>query len=1062
MKLSRQGLVSFLSLFSYARALEQVINRPRIAIAAVLVLTFFFGLQIPKLSFTTSIHDLVIETLPENHTYKAFNQTFGPGEIIRIVIKSNNVFAPETFTVIESLTGTALEIPGVKRVISLSTIKKAVDLSGKWDLHYFSSIVKNVALFDKNLISDNNKATSLTLVLKENADQNAVIDHIETMIQDHGKRTGLYQIGMPLISRALADMTKKDFLQLPPLTFVLIAALLFFLLKKPRYFILPVSCVTLSLVWTLGLTAIMGFHLSILTMIVPVFLIAVGTAYCLHIVSEYIHFTRICRTPKECVDCTFSAIAFPTVLAVMTTVIGLGSLLISKITLIREFSIITCLGMLSLFIILFTFLPPMLALIPVSGKTDGRKKRNKGIYNRFIRIIIKLDTRYKSVCLMLIALFTIFCIFGLFRLKSETNPVGYFKETTIVRQNFHDIAKDLSGSFPLYVVIKSKSEDFFLNPDHMAMIETLGRYLETLEGVDKAISFADYMKLVNFAVNQFDPQYYRLPEERFEVSMLINSYKSLLGRDLLKPFMDEGFSKSAILLLTHISSSKDFLDTQDKILNHVQTHFSKELEWDITGFGIVVSASSRELTNGQVKSLVLTLCLIFVIMTVLFLSAKVGFVAIIPNLFPIVVNFGLMGWLGIELSMATSLIAGIAIGLAVDDTIHYLARYNKEFRKDLDDRRALKETLTHMGRPIIITTIAISIGFSILMISGFKPTSTFGLMMVITMLSALVGDLIILPSLILHVDLITLWDLVRLKMGKAPRYGIPLFKGLSKTQVHYIIMAGSLKQIKPGELLFEKGESSDSMYAVISGSLDVIDHEKRFSPLKQGGTNRLVSQLVAGDIVGEMGLLRSAPRSATVAATESCELLQISWKMIQRLQWLYPPASHRFHLNLLNIISDRLDTATQKLYRESIMDELTGLCNKKGFLDVLAAQTGKTRRYNEPFALCLIKICHQGDCRRPDKKEEDLFLKKLGRAIYSATRSCDTLARVDADMFGLIAPRSSKAQTRQLCQRLHKVSADNGLKENGFSIITNFELSDGLQETDQTGAHMLDRLQNAF
>ena len=198
-------------------------------------------------------------------------------------------------------------------------------------------------------------------------------------------------------------------------------------------------------------------------------------------------------------------------------------------------------------------------------------------------------------------------------------------------------------------------------------------------------------------------------------------------------------------------------------------NFSRNIDWDVTGFGMAISASNQQLSSGQMKSLLLTIFMIFIIMFALFLSFKVGLIAIVPNLFPIIINFGIMGWFGIELSMATSLIAGIAIGLAVDDTIHYLVRYNHEFRKDLDEERALKDTLTHIGKPIIMTTITISLGFSILGFSSFKPTAVFGIMMVITMISALVADLILLPSMILHINLVTVWDLVRLKMGAEPR-----------------------------------------------------------------------------------------------------------------------------------------------------------------------------------------------------------------------------------------------------------------------------------------------------
>jgi predicted RND superfamily exporter protein len=145
-------------------------------------------------------------------------------------------------------------------------------------------------------------------------------------------------------------------------------------------------------------------------------------------------------------------------------------------------------------------------------------------------------------------------------------------------------------------------------------------------------------------------------------------------------------SRSNILLLTNISSSGDILAAAgpDRGPTYAGANFPGEITWDVTGFGIVISASSRQLTTGQIKSLSLTMAMVFGIMFMLFLSWKVALIAIVPNLFPIVVNFGIMGWLGIELSMATSLIASVAIGLAVDDTIHYLVRFNREFKTDLD------------------------------------------------------------------------------------------------------------------------------------------------------------------------------------------------------------------------------------------------------------------------------------------------------------------------------------------------------------------------------------------
>jgi hypothetical protein len=271
--------------------------------------------------------------------------------------------------------------------------------------------------------------------------------------------------------------------------------------------------------------------------------------------------------------------------------------------------------------------------------------------------------------------------------------------------------------------------------------------------------------------------------------------------------------------------------------------------------------------------------------------------------------------------VVTSLIASIAIGLAVDDTIHYLFRYNREFKTDLNEKRAIRETLISVGRPITFTTVTICVGFSILIFSSFKPTAIFGVMMVITSLAALIGDLIVLPLLIQHVEVVTLWDLLRLKLGKEPPEGIPLFKGLSHTQVHYIIMAGSLIEIETGKILFHKGDPSDSMFVIISGSVDIVDSVTDPKTGQECNNPILINQLKIGEVLGEMGFLRSVPRSATAITTEPVELLQINWKMIKRLQWLYPPTAHQFFFNLMTLICDRLDRLTERFSEIKVLDQ---------------------------------------------------------------------------------------------------------------------------------------------
>jgi len=1037
--------------------LERIVRRPLVVILTIMVVTLFFAWQISHLSFQTSVYDLQIEDLPETARYENFKKLFGSDEIIRIVVKSENIFAPVTFQKITQFAHDAAAIPGVRRVISLPGIKQAVDVSGKWSLEKFYTVVTRVDLFRKNLLSDDRKTTALTLVLETKADPQKVIQKVEALIAGATKDLSIYQVGMPLVSQALVEFTEKDFFRLPPITFLLIAVILFCLFLRIQYILIPITCVGLALVWTFGLMAYLGIPLSMITMIVPVFLIAVGTAYCLHIVSEYLSCLQDADSPVDATLATYSTVAFPTFIAVLTTAIGLGSLLVNRIPTIREFAVFTCFGMFSILVIVHTLLPAALALIPLPGKRKRWDIGTTRILDRFIDTIIRLNLKHQKIVIPIIGMLVVFCLLGIMRIRVETNPVGYFKEDTAVKRNFHDIYQDLSGSFPINVVMAGKEADYFEDPKNVADILRLQKYLEKLPGIDKTISFADYMMLVNYVLNRFESKYYTLPEEAFEVRMLINNYTTLLGQDMLDRFMSANFSIANIVLLTHISSSRDFLQTRDKILEFVKQNFSNDLEWDVTGFGITISASSHHLTRGQIESLSITMVLIFGIMFLLFLSSKVGLIAIVPNLFPIIINFGIMGWLGIELSMATSLIASIAIGLAVDDTIHYLFRYNREFKKDLDDRRAFRDTLKQVGRPIIFTTLTICVGFSILLFSSFKPTAVFGIMMTVTMLSALVGDLILLPSLMQHVELVTLWDLVRLKLGKEPRYGIPLFKGLSRTQVHYIIMAGSLKALDSGEVLFHKGDPSDSMYTVVSGAMDVIvpfaDEKSRLEFRSQ----RLINRLKAGDLLGEMGLLRSAPRSATVIATEPVELLQINWKMIQRLQWLYPPTAHRFFHNLFTIICDRLEKVTECLSEIKALDDYTGLYNRETFLKITDGEILRAQRYGLKLSLCLMEFDPKVTNPGLDDWQKERILSLLSASFSSKIRSCDTLGRFDKDSFALLIPQTSIAEARCICDRLQVLFEREHLARDGIRLAVKFGLSELDQEGDETGLELLAR-----
>ena len=243
-------------LLTYQDKLEWILRRPKAVIAAVVLLSAFFAVQIPNMTFRTSVYDLVIEDLAENSRYDEFKKVFGSDEIIRVVIRAENVLAPATFEKIKSLAEAAAGIRGVRRVVSLPGIKKAVDAGGDWDLKRFAEVIGPVALFERNLISRDRGTTALTLVLDAGADPDAVIAEVDRLMVRAPRDLRLYQIGMPLVSQALEQFTRTDFFRLPPVTFLLVAMVLFFLFRRPVLLALPLASVSLALVWTFGFMAL--------------------------------------------------------------------------------------------------------------------------------------------------------------------------------------------------------------------------------------------------------------------------------------------------------------------------------------------------------------------------------------------------------------------------------------------------------------------------------------------------------------------------------------------------------------------------------------------------------------------------------------------------------------------------------------------------------------------------------------------------------------------------------------------------------------------------------------
>ena len=873
--------------------------------------------------------------------------------------------------------------------------------------------------FRRYLISPDHRVAGITLILDKQADHEAISRRVDACLTRLSKGYQGYQIGMPSVSIALSNYTQRDFYRLPIYTNIVIALILLLFLRNFVEIAIPLLTVAVSGTWTMGIVAWSGLPMNMLTVVVPVLLTAVGTAYCLYVYCAFRDYISICDDARSALLSTYSKTAYPTLIAVGTTISGVISLMITPIGAIRQFSGLACLGIISLLVALFTFLPCLLVIV-----WPAMRKRQSQLSDRFFSSTMvdklgNLIVGHRRQIFLLLIIVSFFLLAGIFRIRVETNPLSYFKRSTPVHQQFHDIYRHLSGSFPLHLQLSAEEEDYFLTTSGITTLTDHQRFLETLPDIDKTLSFADYLMLVNYTTNQFDPLFYRLPETDHETRMLANQLKMIMGRDILDRYVDEDFATANITMLTRLQSARGFMDTEMMVREYCQSHVDKWGACHTTGFGLVMSHGCRHLVNGQIYSLVVTLGVIFFLIHMMFFSIKIGAIAMVSNLFPIMVSFGTMGWLGIDLSMGTCLIASIVLGLAVDDTIHYLVQYKKAYALELDSTAAMRRTLMYIGRPIVVTSVAISAGFSILVFSSFTPTAVFGLLMMLAMASSLSGGLVILPVLLSKVSPITLEEVFKLRIGGIElQEKVPLLKGMTRPQVHRILNTGVIHYIDTGVHLFDQGDAADNMYVVISGVFDALMVEPAIDSEHRKCLPKRVNRLVVGDVIGEMGIMTSGVRCASVVAVASGEVLALSQTHLKRIRLLYPRTAGRLFANLSAVLTKKLIEANRTLSVSCSLDDDTGMLNREAFLNSLDNEVRRAVRFNAPLSLCLLEFDDVGNEFTDNPLEAERFFCEIAEVVSDSLRKIDIIGRLDKSTIAVVLVRTNAAFIDEIFSRL--------------------------------------------
>jgi predicted RND superfamily exporter protein len=709
-------------------------------------------------------------------------------------------------------------------------------------------------------------------------------------------------VGSAHIKAETTRMLIDDLMLVIPLAILLIAVIAWVMFRTLRGMLIPLTAVGVAVLWTLAVMVTVDPWLNLVTVSVPMLLLVIGFAYSVHVVACYYHAIEEAEGEGSAARRGLYAVLLPTLLTFVTTVAGFLSLVTHPLAAIRQFGLYGGIGVLFCGITAITYVPAILQLLREPGRRgerEGETGHHKTTFDRLLERLGRFDYRNATAIFVGVAALGVFAALGVPRISVNSTMVSNFPSDSPVRIAVAAVNRHLGGAGQVNVVLETDYPKGFTEPSILKQVEELQAWLAEQPAVAGSTSILDYIKLIHRGFNGNRPEEYKIPATRNLVAQLLFFGAS----DETKRFVDTQYQTANVLVRTTALDSAD-LGNVVRAIEERLAELKPPLTGQVTGNLVLISKTNDEIAVGQAISVTIAFAVIFVIMSLVFTSVRMGFIAMIPNIFPVLLYFGVLGWTGITLNVTTGLVASIVLGIAVDDTVHFLSNFNRFAREKADELLGVQATLVHVGRPVITTTVALTLGFGILALSQLRQQAEFGLLAAGTVLLAGVADLVFNPALTSRVKIVTLWDVLTLDLGENPHEAIPVFHGLSSWQARIVALMTEIVSLDKGERLIQSGQKSDGMYVVVEGELQ--------SSVEREGVSVPLNRHSRGDVLGEVGLFRGE-RTANVDCESPVRALHFNQENLARLQRRYPRTASTLLRNLSEVLADRLASATARV-----------------------------------------------------------------------------------------------------------------------------------------------------
>jgi predicted RND superfamily exporter protein len=793
----------------------QIYHNPWRTLALMLVVIATLLSQLPNLRMDTSTEGFLRDDDPVLRQYNDFREQFGRDEVVIIALSAPDVFDPQFLQKLKALHEELEDsVPHLDDITSLINARDTrgvenelivQDLLQEWpqsevEIQAIRARAMNNAVYRNLLLSEDGRLTTIVIRtdafssegIEEDAlggfedefaeeptdsppaerpyltdeENSALVRKVQEVITKHkSDEFEVYLAGSPVVGEVLKRAMEQNMGRFMVLAVLAVSLILYFLFRRISGVLLPLVTVILSLLSTLSLMSILGIAFKLPTQIMPSFLLAVGVGASVHLLAIFyraLPFQGIVVGEIEGQHIKGKAIAkamghsgLAIAMTSFTTAAGLASFAGSEVAPIGDLGAISALGVLISLVFTLVLLPALLALVPIRLKPPRRNKKTKPPMDRLLAGIAKFSTSRPKLVLTISLAALVFGITGATQVQFSHKPYEWLPKSNPARQATDFLDEKMRGTSTVEVVVQTNKENGLYEPKIMQGLDRLAPMVESIdEGelfVGKTLSVADILKETNRALNENREAFYRIPEERALIAQELFLFENS-GSDDLEDFVDSQFSQA------RFTAKMPWVDAilYGDFIDHLVELFNQELGTDakiyVTGMIALLGRTMGASMYTMAESYLIAAGVITLMMVLMIGSLKLGLIAMIPNLTPILLTLGLMGWLGLPLDLFTMLIGAIAIGLAVDDTIHFMHNFRRYHHQSGHVPHAVNETLLSTGRAMLITTIVLSTGFFLYMFSTLTNLFAFGLLTGFTILMALLADFFLAPALmaVLH------------------------------------------------------------------------------------------------------------------------------------------------------------------------------------------------------------------------------------------------------------------------------------------------------------------------